>query len=59
MGCKLLAALSAFSVVSAFAAPTMYEAEDLPGASVAEGAEFSGGKYAKTECFEKRIATPV
>ena len=48
MGCKLLAALSAFSVVSAFAAPTMYEAEDLPGASVAEGAEFSGGKYAKT-----------
>jgi mannan endo-1,4-beta-mannosidase len=26
----------------------MYEAEDLPGASVAEGAEFSGGKYAKT-----------
>lgn len=49
MGCKLLAALSAFSVVSAFAAPTMYEAEDLPGASVAEGAEFSGGKYAKTE----------
>ena len=48
MGCKLLAALSAFSMVSAFAAPTMYEAEDLPGASVAEGAEFSGGKYAKT-----------
>ena len=48
MGCKLLAALSAFSVVSAFAAPTMYEAEDLPGASVAEGAEFSGGKYAET-----------
>ena len=48
MGCKLLAALSAFSVVSAFAAPTMYEAEDLPGASVAEGAEFSGGMYAKT-----------
>ena len=48
MGCKLLAALSAFSVVSAFAAPTMYEAENLPGASVAEGAEFSGGKYAKT-----------
>jgi mannan endo-1,4-beta-mannosidase len=35
-------------MVSAFAAPTMYEAEDLPGASVAEGAEFSGGKYAKT-----------
>ncbi|WP_407456882.1 glycosyl hydrolase [Fibrobacter sp.] len=49
MGCKLLAALSAFSVVSAFAAPTMYEAEDLPGVSVAEGAEFSGGKYAETE----------
>lgn len=49
MGCKLLAALSAFSVaVSAFAAPTIYEAEELPGASVAEGAEFSGGKYAKT-----------
>ena len=48
MGCKLLAALSAFSMVSAFAAPTMYEAEDLPGASVAEGAEFSNGKYAKT-----------
>lgn len=48
MGCKLLAALSAFSIVSAFAAPTIYEAEDLPGASVAEGAEFSGGKYAKT-----------
>ncbi len=48
MGCKLLAALSAFSVVPAFAAPTIYEAEDLPGASVAEGAEFSGGKYAKT-----------
>ena len=48
MGCKLLAALAAFSVVSAFAAPTMYEAEDLPGASVAEGTEFSGGKYAKT-----------
>ncbi len=48
MGCKLLAALSAFSIVSAFAAPTIYEAEDLPGASVAESAEFSGGKYAKT-----------
>ncbi|MDD5943634.1 glycosyl hydrolase [Fibrobacter sp.] len=48
MGCKLLAALSAFSIVSAFAAPTIYEAEELPGASVAEGAEFSGGKYAKT-----------
>ncbi|WP_405332173.1 glycosyl hydrolase [Fibrobacter sp.] len=49
MGCKLLAALSAFSVaVSAFATPTIYEAEDLPGASVAESAEFSGGKYAKT-----------
>ncbi|SHK61800.1 glycosyl hydrolase [Fibrobacter sp. UWH4] len=48
MGCKLLAALSAFSVMPAFAAPTIYEAEDLPGASVAEGAEFSGGKYAKT-----------
>lgn len=48
MGCKLLAALSAFSIVSAFAAPTIYEAEDLPDASVAESAEFSGGKYAKT-----------
>ena len=48
MGCKLLAALSAFSVMPAFAAPTIYEAEELPGASVAEGAEFSGGKYAKT-----------
>ena len=48
MGCKLLAALSAFSIVSAFAAPTIYEAEDLPGSSVAESAEFSGGKYAKT-----------
>ncbi|MDY6388145.1 MAG: glycosyl hydrolase [Fibrobacter sp.] len=48
MGCKLLAALSAFSIVSAFAAPSIYEAEDLPGASVAESAEFSGGKYAKT-----------
>ena len=48
MGCKLLAALSAFSIVSAFAAPTIYEAEELPDASVAEGADFSGGKYAKT-----------
>ena len=48
MGCKLLAALSAFSIASAFAAPTIYEAEELPDASVAEGADFSGGKYAKT-----------
>ena len=46
---RSFAAIAAFSVaVSAFAAPTIYEAEDLPGASVAESAEFSGGKYAKT-----------
>ena len=50
MGYKTFAAIAAFSMaVSAFAAPTVYEAENLPGASVAEGAEFSGGKYAKTE----------
>ena len=48
MGCKLLAALSAFSIVSAFAAPTIYEAEDLAGATVVEDADYSGGKYAKT-----------
>ena len=50
MGYKTFAAIAAFSMAaSAFAAPTVYEAENLPGASVAEGAEFSGGKYAKTE----------
>lgn len=49
MGCKTLTAFAVLSAAAlAFAAPTMYEAEDLPGASVAEGAEFSGGKYAKT-----------
>ena len=40
--------MGTMGVTSAFAAPTTYEAEDLSGASVAEGAEFSGGKYAKT-----------
>ena len=55
MGCKSIAGfgsamafVTAVAATSALAAPTTYEAEDLPGASVAEGAEFSGGKYAKT-----------
>ena len=50
MGCKLLAALSAFSMVSAFAAPTMYEAEDLPGVSAADISVGSdGAKYVKPD----------
>ena len=51
MDCGFKKALSATTIaavaISAYAAPTLYEAEDLSGATVAEGADFSGGKYAK------------
>lgn len=43
----LSATTIAAAAISAYAAPTLYEAEDLSGATVAEGADFSGGKYAK------------
>ncbi len=39
--------MGTMGVTSAFAAPTTYEAEDLAGADIQEGADFSGGKYAK------------
>ena len=53
MGCRFTAvfctalAMGTMGVTSAFAAPTTYEAEDLSGADIQEGADFSGGKYAK------------
>ena len=54
MGCKLFAGAcsamafaTAVGATSVYAAPTTYEAEDLSGVTVAEGADFSGGKYAK------------
>ena len=54
MGFKLIAGVgsavafaTAVATTAVYAAPTTYEAEDLSGATVAEGAEFSGGKYAK------------
>lgn len=50
MGCKILAALSAFSIESAFAAPTIYEAEDQPGVSAADISVGSdGAKYVKPD----------
>ena len=56
MGCKTIAGAcsamafaTAIAAASAYAAPTTYEAEDLSGATVAEGADFSGGKYAKPD----------
>ena len=47
MGYKTTTAFAVLSAAIAFAAPTKYEAEDLAGADIQEGADFSGGKYAK------------
>ncbi|SIO25648.1 glycosyl hydrolase [Fibrobacter sp. UWB11] len=45
--CSAMAFATTVATTSVYAAPTTYEAEDLSGATVAEGTEFSGGKYAK------------
>ena len=47
MGYKTTTAFAVLSAAIAFAAPTKYEAEDLAGADIQEGTDFSGGKYAK------------
>lgn len=47
MGYKTTTAFAVLSATIAFAAPTKYEAEDLAGADIQEGTDFSGGKYAK------------
>ena len=51
MGCKIFAAIVAFSLAaSAYAAPTVYEAESQAGvdaSSVVSAEGFSGGKYVK------------
>ena len=47
MDIKSTASICAILSLAAFAAPTTYEAESLAGASVKEGAGFSGGKYAE------------
>ena len=47
MGHKTTTAFAVLSAAIAFAAPTKYEAEDLAGADIQEGTDFSGGKYAK------------